>query len=83
MQHATVAKQSHILLNDSTILNSISTERDEIQNNLLHIQVMNRAQTETLAFHQVTQAWQNSLQQGSKIPPRESEITQALERLYT
>ena len=62
MQHATAVKQSHILLKGSTILTSISAERYEIQNNLLYIKVMNRAQTENLAFYQVTQAWQNSLQ---------------------
>lgn len=49
-------------------------ERYEIQNNLLYIQLMNRAQTETLAFYQVIQAWQNSLQQASEIPPKKMEI---------
>lgn len=47
MQHATVAKSSYTLLKYSTILNSISAERYKIQNNLLYVQAMNRAQTGT------------------------------------
>lgn len=63
IQHATVEKHSHILLKDNTIFNSISSVRYKIQNDLLYIQVMNRAQTKAFPFYQPIQAWQNSFWQ--------------------
>lgn len=81
VQHTTVAKQSHTLVKSTAII-SISAERYESQNNLMNIHVMNIAQKPLLS-DKITQAWQNSLQQVSEIPPRQSQITQALERLYT